>query len=106
MHSLKLLLVVLCVFALPVHAQSGMTLEQIATLRMVTQAKVSPDGRQLAYALSVPRALGSDDDGPAWTELHVADVNGASRGFVTGKVNVAGLNKTGVRVDFFKDQRS
>lgn len=91
MQMLKLLLVVFCVFALPVQAQPGMSLEQIATLRMVTQAKVSPDGRQVAYALSIPRTLGSDDDGPAWTELHVADANGASRGFVTGKVNVAGI---------------
>lgn len=73
-------------------AQSGMNLQQLAELRSVTQVKISPDGRQLAYVLSVPRQLGVDEDGPARGELHISDANGASRGFVTGKVNVAALN--------------
>lgn len=74
-----------------VHAQSGMTLEQVARLRAVSQAEISPDGRQIAYTLSVQRQPGVDDDGAAWGELHVADRNGASRGFVTGKVNVGSV---------------
>lgn len=91
MRWLQLWLVALCLCVAPVLAQPGMTLEQLAGLRTVAQAKVSPDGRQVAYTLSVPRTLGSDDDGPAWAELHLADAGGASRGFVTGKVNVAGI---------------
>jgi dipeptidyl aminopeptidase/acylaminoacyl peptidase len=74
-----------------VHAQSGMTLEQIARLRAVSQAEISPDGRQVAYTLSVQRQPGMDDDGSAWAELHVAGTSGASRGFVTGKVNVGSV---------------
>lgn len=72
-------------------ADGGLTLEQVAKIRSVTQASVSPDGRNIAYVLSVPRAIGVDDDGPAWAELHVASREGAGRGFVTGKVNVSGV---------------
>ena len=36
----------------------GMTLKQIADLRSVTAAEISPDGTMTAYTLSVPRALG------------------------------------------------
>ena len=82
----------LLVFALPVlAANGGMTLEQLATLRTVTQATVSPDGGRIAYVLSVPRRVGVDDDGPAWGELHVVSRDGANRGYVTGQVNVGGL---------------
>src|SRR5690606_19224708 len=80
------------VFAQPVlAANGGMTLEQLATLRTVTQATVSPDGGRIAYVLSVPRRVGVDDDGPAWGELHVVSRDGANRGYVTGQVNVGGL---------------
>jgi dipeptidyl aminopeptidase/acylaminoacyl peptidase len=90
----------LLVLALPASAAGeGMTLEQIARTRAVSQAAISPDARQLAYVLSVPREIGKDDDGPAWAELHVASREGASRGFVTGKVNVGG-------VAWFPDSRS
>ncbi|MEF3081731.1 S9 family peptidase [Luteimonas sp. SMYT11W] len=67
----------------------GMTLEQVAQTRAVTQAQISPDGQDVAYILSVPRTLGVDPDGPARTELHVVDRTGNSRGFITGKVDVA-----------------
>lgn len=70
-------------------ANGGMTLEQVAQTRTVTQAQLSPDGGEVAYVLSVPRALGVDPDGPARTELHVVDRSGNSRGFVTGNVAVA-----------------
>src|SRR5512138_363661 len=81
------LLLFLC--AVPALAASGLTLEQLATLRTVTHAAVSPDGGQVAYVLSVPRTIGEDDDGAAWAELHVVSRSGDSRGFVTGKTNVA-----------------
>ncbi|MGY1521462.1 prolyl oligopeptidase family serine peptidase [Luteimonas sp. A482] len=71
-------------------ANAGLTLEQVAKTRSVTRAEISPDGQHVAYVLSVPREPGVDDDGPARAELHVATREGASRGFVTGKVNVGG----------------
>lgn len=84
-------LLLLCVLAWPVLAASqGMTLEQVAKVRAVSQAAISPDGRYVAYVLSVPREPGVDDDGPARAELHMLSRDGTSRGFVTGKVNVAG----------------
>lgn len=63
----------------------------VARLRAVTAAEISPDGKHIAYVLSVPRRPWVDDDGPAWAELHVVDIAGRSRPFVTGKVNVSGI---------------
>ena len=70
-------------------ASAGLTLEQLATVRTVTQAAISPDGSRVAYVLSVPRTIGEDDDGAAWAELHVVSRAGDSRGFVTAKANVS-----------------
>ena len=70
-----------------VHAQSGMTLEQIARLRAVTQAEISPDGRQVAYTLSVQRQPGVDDDGSAWGELTSLTLEPAA---ATGKLREFG----------------
>jgi dipeptidyl aminopeptidase/acylaminoacyl peptidase len=72
-------------------ANGGLTLEQLAQTRMVSYVQVSPDGTRVAYTLSVPRGIGVDEDGPAWSELHLVDRNGGSRGYVTGKVNVSGV---------------
>ncbi len=65
-----------------------LTLEETVTLRRVTSAKLSPDGTRIAYVLQVPRTPYVDDAGAAYAELHVADLDGDSRGYVTGKVNV------------------
>lgn len=67
----------------------GMTPGQVARLRSVSAAAMSPGGGALAYTLSVPRLPGQGEDGPAWSELHVADVSGRSRPFITGKVNIS-----------------
>ncbi|MCA1799129.1 MAG: S9 family peptidase [Xanthomonadaceae bacterium] len=71
-----------------VAAANGLTPEQVAQMRMVTETVVSPQGGQVAYLLSVPRSLMSEDDGAAWTELHVSDARGNSRPYITGQVNV------------------
>ncbi len=63
--------------------------QDVETLRAVTSVALSPDGAQVAYTLSLPRTAWKDEDGSPWVELHVLDVaSGASRPFVTGKVNV------------------
>ena len=72
-------------------ADDVFTFEHVAKLRQVTVAKMSPDGAQIAYVLSVPRRPFEDDDGSAWAELHVVDTQGASRPFVTGQVNVGAV---------------
>ncbi len=71
-----------------------MTPEHVAKLRTVSSATISPDGQLIAYTLSVPRIPFEGDDGGAWSELHVVDMQGNSRPFVTGKVNVGAVEWT------------
>lgn len=63
----------------------GLTLKQIAEIRAVNQALISPDGSHIAYLLSVQRKPGEGEDGPAWTELHVLDANGRDRTYVADR---------------------
>lgn len=69
----------------------GMTLKQLATLRHVGDAAVSPGGDMIAYTRVVPRRLVAEKDGPAWTELHLVGDDGRSRPFITGEVNVGSI---------------
>jgi dipeptidyl aminopeptidase/acylaminoacyl peptidase len=66
-----------------------LSLEDIVTLKRVSGAWMSPDGDAIAYLLSVPRTLYEDDDGSAWTQLHVVDMEGSSRPYFSGKVAVS-----------------
>ena len=71
------------------HAQTqALSLEEIVSLKHVTSVHMSPNGAQIAYLLSVPRALYKDDDGVAYQELHLVDLDGNSRPFVTGKIEI------------------
>jgi dipeptidyl aminopeptidase/acylaminoacyl peptidase len=81
--------VVSLVYAISAGAEEGFTPTHLARLRTVTAIEMAPDGRHVAYLLSVPRRPFVDDNGPAWTELHVVDMEGKSRPYVAGKVNVA-----------------
>lgn len=89
--TLKLVGVFLFVFPALVAAQ-GMSLEQIAKLSQAGNAVVSPDGERIAYLRTVPRNLSGEDDGPAWSELHVIDAEGDSRPYITGQVNVGSID--------------
>jgi len=91
------LLAVLSVLSATASSSSGKDLfgpQHVARTKYVTSATVSPDGRHVAYALGVQRNPLKEDNGSAWTELHVVDVEGRSRPFVTGKVNVSGVRWT------------
>ena len=68
--------------------------KHIAQLKSVVDARLSPDGQSVAYGLAVQRQPADDDDGPAWVELHVVGRDGNSRPFVTGHVNVGGIDWT------------
>lgn len=72
----------------------GMTLKHVAELRSVTDVRMSPVGGMAAYTLSVPRRLVEDEDGGAWTELHLLDAEGENRPFVTGEVSVSSIGWT------------
>jgi dipeptidyl aminopeptidase/acylaminoacyl peptidase len=79
----------------PSSASDVLTPHLLAELRSVGAALASPDGEHVAYTLLVPRKPVADEDGPAWSELHVLDVaSGQSRPFVTGKVNVGAIEWT------------
>ncbi|MBK7876425.1 MAG: S9 family peptidase [Planctomycetes bacterium] len=75
-------------------AKTALTPFDVARVRAVTTAVVSPDGKHVAYVLSVPRTPMVDDDGANWTELwvasHAAD-GGAPRAYVGGKSDVSNV---------------
>lgn len=74
--------------------QEVFTPQHVARIRSVSSARISPDGKWIAYVLSVQRRPFEDEDGPAWAELHVVDLAGHSRPFVTGEVNVSHVDWT------------
>ncbi|MYF68819.1 MAG: S9 family peptidase [Proteobacteria bacterium] len=65
-----------------------LTLEDIVTLKRVASAVMSPDGEHIAYVLNVPRTPYVDENGSAYRELHITDLEGNSRGFITGEVSI------------------
>ena len=83
-------------------AAEAFTPQHVAKLRTVASVAISPDGARVAYTLAVPRRPLLDDDGPAWTELHVVGKDGVSRAFVSGEVVVSGLawTKDGRSISF------
>ena len=79
-------------FAQPASAQSdGLSLEDIVSLKRVGDVRLSPKGDRIAYLLSVPRTLYEDEDGRAYYELHVVDLNGVSRPYVSGEVEISAI---------------
>jgi len=92
MSTLKLhATVLLAALAGTANAADVMTPEHVAKLRAVTASKLSPDGANVAYTLSIPRIPNEGENGSAWSELHVVDREGNSRGFVTGEVSVRSI---------------
>lgn len=86
---------VVCASATIASAENGgFTPEHVAKLRGVGSVAISPDGRYVAYTLSVPRKPFEDDNGGNWSELHVVGPAGKSRPFVTGKVSVRSIEWT------------
>jgi len=87
------LLAVACLLSVA-GAQETFTPKHVAKLRSVTAAETSPDGTTIAYVLSVPREPGEDESGPSWAELHVTDLAGNARPYVSGDVNVSRVRWT------------
>ncbi len=91
----RLAVVLLGAATLPVAAAGeGMDPFQVARLRQVSSVSVSPDGRHVAYVLSVPRDPFEEDNGASWAELHLIDGENRSRPFVTGQINVGSVTWT------------
>ncbi len=69
----------------------ALTLHDIGRLKSVGEVAISPDGRHVAFTLGVPRDLNEEDDGAAWSELHLAGPDGAPVVYIGGQVNVRAL---------------
>lgn len=77
-------------------AEETFTPERVAALRSVASAVLAPDGARVAYVLTVPRRAGVDEDGAAWSELHVLELaSGRARAYVAGEVSVSAPAWTG-----------
>lgn len=74
----------------PAWSQDGQRLEpkHVAKMKYVTSAAVSPDAKHVAYTVAVPRRPIEDENGPAWAELYVTDMDGTGRPFITGEVSI------------------
>ena len=68
-----------------------LTLEDVNSLKQVTNARMSPSGEHVAYLLQVPREIYKDSDGPAYHELHVSDLEGNSKPYVSGDVDITDI---------------
>ena len=83
---------------LPLGGSDVLTPKNVATLRAVSSAAISPDAKQVAFVKLVPREAGVDEDGGPWNELWVTDFAGSGPGqerpFVTGKVSVSAVEWT------------
>jgi dipeptidyl aminopeptidase/acylaminoacyl peptidase len=80
--------------AAPAPAAEGLTPWQLARMRSVSSAAISPDGARIAYTLSVPRRPPEEEDGPPWSQLHVVSRDGRSRPYVAGAVTVSDVQWT------------
>jgi dipeptidyl aminopeptidase/acylaminoacyl peptidase len=69
-----------------------LTMEDVISLKRVTSVNLSPTGEFIAYTLWQQREIYKDADGPAYVELHLTDLEGNSRPYVTGKVNVGSVS--------------
>jgi len=75
-------------------AAETFTPAHVARTRAATSAVMSPDGTRIAYTISVPRDPFTEKDGPSFSELHVVDLEGNDRGYVTGEADVADVRWT------------
>ena len=78
-----------CLFTTGIFAKlQPITLKQTVETAHVDSTKISPNGKHIAYTKVVPRETYKDDDGKPYAELHISDIQGHSRRFITGKQNV------------------
>jgi dipeptidyl aminopeptidase/acylaminoacyl peptidase len=68
-----------------------LTLEDVSSLRQVTTVRMSPAGEHIAYLLQVPREIYEDADGPPYHELHITDLEGNSKPYVTGDIDITDI---------------
>lgn len=89
---LALVIVAVCEVAAATVADDVLTPLDVARLRSCSSCEISPDGERAAYTLSVQREPFEEESGPPWSELHIVDMKGVSRAYVTGKVGVNSIH--------------
>lgn len=82
---------VVLVSTFPPAQAAPMTLEDVSSLRQVMIVRMSPAADRIAYLLQVPREIYKDLDGPPYHELHVTDLEGNSKPYVTGDVDITDI---------------
>ena len=92
--------------AAPGFGQQLWTPQDIARVRTVVEAAISPDGERVAYVLSIPREIGAEPDGPAWRQLLIADSKGVSRPYTPRADSVRSIAWTpnGQEVSFLAER--
>ena len=80
-----------CVSIFTTANATPLTLEDISSLRQVSSVRMNPAGDRIAYLLQVPREIYKDDDGTPYHELHVTDLDGNSTPYITGDVDISGI---------------
>ena len=88
LKSIYFFLVVSLIIVFPLTAEV-FSPEDALRMKSCGNAEISPDGKWIAYTVSVPREAG-DEPGGSYRELYVVSTEtGKIRPFVTGKVNVS-----------------
>jgi dipeptidyl aminopeptidase/acylaminoacyl peptidase len=80
----------------PAAAKPPFGMADLFRVRRAREVRVAPDGKAVVFVVQASRTPGKDDDGPAYSELHVAERGKAARPFVAGAENVS-------RISFSRD---
>ncbi len=89
-YFLSIIFLFILIFSASLFA-AGLSAEQLLELKSVSGAKLSPDGKHIAYTVRVPRTA-EDEVGGAYNELYVMNVKSKQTlPFITGKVHISGI---------------
>ncbi len=78
--------------AMAIAAEDTITPLDVARMKSVAEQAIAPDGNSIAYTVKVQRDPLNDENGSAYTELHIVDSDtGKSRPFITGKVSLSSI---------------
>jgi dipeptidyl aminopeptidase/acylaminoacyl peptidase len=91
MRQANLALAILLLFISFSLAQRAFTPEDLLKIKGVRSAKISPDGKNIAYTVSVPRKA-DEKPGSAYSELWALNIKTQKQTpYITGKVNIRSI---------------